>query len=420
MKNWSVSELGIKHFRSRGITGKGILVGHLDSGVDAAHPSLRGNVHAFAHFNKNGILSNDQTIRDTGHHGTHTAGIICGREINGTAIGAAPGAKLCSAAVIEGGKTVVRVLAGLEWMLDQPVRILLVALGLPGYHPILQSAINKFIEKGVLVIAPVGNAGIGHSRSPANYPKVLAVGAVDAAGSVPRFSASEKFDRGASPLKPEVLAPGTFILSTKNGGGVEVRTGTSMAAAQVTGMTALLMEAAPGAASDEVCTALKKSAKRLLPMYSDRYAYGLIDPVGAWELLIGKEGSGPTFVRPTGPCLTSDFLNSFSINRNISEKTDPRLRAHLLHKMDGALVEAVLLFSVKTENESHADWKNSVQLFVDEFHAMNGGLLRCRLFMPAFRIVIVEGEKWLISRFIQHPRVLFASATDISSAAEMW
>ena len=270
---------------STGLTGKGILIGHLDTGVDHKHPALTGKIKSFAHFDENGLLSTNQTIRDTGYHGTHTAGIICGSPTEGRTIGIAPDAKLSSAVVIEGGQTVVRVLAGLEWMLDQPIRILLMALGLPGYNPILSKAIHQFVEKGVLVIAPVGNAGIDKTRSPANYPHVLAVGAADQDGRVPRFSASGQFDRGACPFKPDLVAPGVNIPSAAPGGGFRLNTGTSMAAAYVAGVSALLFEATPTATAADVTTALKRTAGPLSKKYAHRAGYGLVNPLYALDHL---------------------------------------------------------------------------------------------------------------------------------------
>lgn len=76
-------------------------------------------------------------------HGTHTAGIICGGTVDGQPIGIAPDAKLCSGVVIEGGKPLVRVLCGLDWMFDQGVRVVCVSLGLPGYNPVFEMVLAR-------------------------------------------------------------------------------------------------------------------------------------------------------------------------------------------------------------------------------------------------------------------------------------
>jgi len=81
--------------------------------------------------------------------------------------------------VIEGGKCLVRLLAGLDWMLDCKIRLLCISWGLPLYNPLFEILLKRLRRAGILVVAPVGNGGAGRTCSPANYPGVMAVGAIN-------------------------------------------------------------------------------------------------------------------------------------------------------------------------------------------------------------------------------------------------
>lgn len=273
---------------AKGFSGKGIRVGHLDTGVDASHPALSNKVANFALFDANGAIIPDVLPQDSSDHGTHTAGIICGGTIDGQTIGIAPDAQLCSGVVIEGGKPLVRVLCGLDWMLDQEVRVVCVSLGIPGYNPLFETVLARLRQQGVLCIFPIGNSGRKISHSPANYPGVLAVGAVDQNNRVAGFSGSQVFDRPNDPIKPNLVAPGVDILSAKPGGGLSKQSGTSMAAAHVAGVAALLFQAKPDATVDEIEKALLKSCLPLPDADPRRVGCGLVNPVGALELLLAS------------------------------------------------------------------------------------------------------------------------------------
>ena len=81
------------------------------------------------------------------------------------------------------------------------------------------------------ISSSVGNGGAGRTCSPANYPGIMAVGAIDIQTKVIRASGSQSFARAFDPLKPNLVAPGKDILSAKLGGGLQTRSSTSMAAA---------------------------------------------------------------------------------------------------------------------------------------------------------------------------------------------
>jgi subtilisin family serine protease len=295
---WGLQRIGIEACWQRGFTGAGVRVGHLDTGVDGRHAALSGRIAEFVEFDGDGYPAPSASPRDSGSHGTHTAGVICGRPCDHLSLGVAPDAELCSGMVIEGGKCLVRLLAGLDWMLDCRVRVLCISLGIPMYNPLFEILLKRLKREGVLVIAPAGNRGSGQTSSPANYPGVIAVGAIDARDKVARFSGCQLFKRTTDFFKPNLVAPGVDVPSANPGGGLQIRSGTSMAAAHVAGVAALLFQAKPGASAAEVEEAILTTCTPLPESSEQRYGGGLINPVEALEAMLSN-GRSKAGWRPT-------------------------------------------------------------------------------------------------------------------------
>jgi subtilisin family serine protease len=282
---WGLERLGIPALWSQGLTGKGVRVGHLDTGVDGTHPALKGRIAQFMEFDFDGNRVPGSAPHDTDEHGTHTAGTICGGAVGGMEIGVAPGAELYSGLVIEGGKTLLRVLGGMEWCLEQQVQVLSMSLGFRGYTPFLLAVVRRLRQQGVLPVCAIGNEGSGTSRSPGNYAETLAVGAVDQNGQVADFSSSITFNRTLKPNEPDVVAPGVGVISAKPGGGVQSMDGTSMATPHVAGVAALLFQAAPQVTIDQLEQALVGTCTVLPGQLPLRQGAGLVNPAAALEML---------------------------------------------------------------------------------------------------------------------------------------
>ena len=105
---WGIKRLKADQLWAAGFTGSGVVVGHLDTGVDGAHPALANAIDDFVEFDLQGNLVAGAAAHDSGEHGTHTAGTILGRSTDRGAFGVAPDAKLASALVIEGGDVVAQ------------------------------------------------------------------------------------------------------------------------------------------------------------------------------------------------------------------------------------------------------------------------------------------------------------------------
>lgn len=282
---WGLGALRVPDLWKQGLSGKGVLVGHLDTGVDGKHPALRRAIAHFAEFDDLGReVAPAPKPHDPDGHGTHTAGTIVGRPVSRRHVGVAPGAKLASALVIEGGDVVARVLGGLDWAVERNVRVISMSLGLRGWWEDFLAITRILRARGVLPVFAVGNEGRNTSRSPGNYGEALSVGASDEDSAVADFSSSQRFARAMDPIVPDVVGPGVDVLSAASGGGYVKMDGSSMATPHVAGLAALLMEAKPDKTIREVEAAIFASCRRGA-MKEARAGRGLPDAVRALQAL---------------------------------------------------------------------------------------------------------------------------------------
>jgi subtilisin family serine protease len=283
---WGIKTLGIKKLWDQGLTGKGILVGHLDTGVDGGHSSLKGAIDDFTEFD---LLGKEITPKpaphDSGEHGTHTAATIVGRAVGGKSIGVAPEATLASALVIEGGDVVARVLGGMNWSVGKGIRVLSMSLGFPGFLNDFLRITRILRNRGVLPVFAVGNEFAGTSRSPGNYPEAVSVGASDESGQVADFSSSQIFKRKKDPIVPDLVGPGVDVISAKPGGGFQSMDGTSMATPHIAGLAALLWQAKPNASVKDIENAIFGSCTLGPGMKSPRANRGFPNGPKALSLL---------------------------------------------------------------------------------------------------------------------------------------
>jgi len=280
---WGISALRVERLWEQGLSGAGVLIGHLDTGVDGRHRTLRGAIEHFAEFDFLGRrVRPAPDPHDTEAHGTHTAATIAGRQVgNKRHVGVAPGAKLASAIVIEGGDVLARVLGGMDWAVGRGVRVLSMSLGFPGMWDDFRPLTVALRRRNVLPVFAVGNEGPGTSRSPGNYGVALSVGATNARRRVAWFSSSQRFRRKVDPLVPDLVAPGVNVISARPGRGYQAMDGTSMATPHVAGLAALLIEARPRVKVDRLERAIFASCRRSAQMPPGRANRGMPDAVRA-------------------------------------------------------------------------------------------------------------------------------------------
>jgi len=265
-----VSALGLPP----GLTGEGVGVALLDTGVSATAPLARRPVAGAD------VATGRGALRDGYGHGTFLAGLISGVDAPGRwddVPGAAPGADVVSVRVADdaGATTLVDILEGVEWTLDNAdqyrLRVLVLAFAAQaaadGYDP-LHAALELAWASGLVVVVPAGNGGDAGVTSPGDDPWFLTVGAAD--GEAPASWS------GRDDVKPEVLAPGTRVVSARVPGSVIDRqypaarvsprlfrgSGTSMATALTAAAAAVVVQDHPAATPDDVKGALVDSTER--------------------------------------------------------------------------------------------------------------------------------------------------------------
>ena len=297
---------------ARGLTGRGRLLGSIDTGVKGDHPALfskwQGNYttnFATGWFDPYGTTFPE----DNNGHGTHVMGIMVGMEDDDT-IGVAFNAHWLSAAVIDRGsglsKTISDILSAFEWLADpdgDPATIADVpdavnhSWGIPqGIFPDCDNtfwdAIDNLESLGIVCIFSAGNEGPDSAslRNPADRASgplnAFAVGAVDQNNVIASFSSRGPSTCDENEIKPEVVAPGVGIRSTSSTGGYKLMSGTSMAAPHLTAAVALFREYNPEATSLQIKQALYESAHDLGPEGEDNaYGNGLIDLEAALALI---------------------------------------------------------------------------------------------------------------------------------------
>jgi hypothetical protein len=250
-------------------TGKDVMVAVIDSKVDDAHPELvKGIAERYDAVGK----------PDKPHtHGTGMAGAIVSQD---RLMGIAPGARalainaFSTTAQQSPQATTQNIIAGLEWAVAKGARVINMSFAGP-YDPMLALALKKASEKGAILIAAVGNAGPKSlPLYPAADPHVIGVTAIDE---------NDKLYKGSNiGAQVAVAAPGVDVMVPAPAGTYQLTTGTSVAAAQVSGVAALLLEKHPEADAQIILEVLTSSATRLgTNKRDDKLGWGLVDPLAA-------------------------------------------------------------------------------------------------------------------------------------------
>ncbi|MFD1774060.1 S8 family peptidase [Paenibacillus rhizophilus] len=279
--------------RKKGLTGKGINIAVLDTGVfphpDLTRPSNR--IIAFKDF-----VNHRRNPYDDNGHGTHTAGDAAGNgwSSKGKYRGPAPEAGIVGVKVLDqnGNGYDSTIIKGIEWCIANrkrlKLRILSMSLGGPVNSPCsddpLCQAVEQAVKAGLSVVIAAGNGGPGYGtiESPGNSPSAITVGAVDDRRTLPQaddritwFSSRGPTQGGGK--KPDLVAPGESIISLRApystldrenpnlriGKKYFVLSGTSMSTPIVSGATAQLLQRKPCLSPLQVKTILKKNTFRL-------------------------------------------------------------------------------------------------------------------------------------------------------------
>ena len=317
----AVVEVGAPEvWRQLGVTGRGVGVAILDSGI-APHPDLAGRIVAAVDFTSDNASGALVPPADPGGHGTHVAGLVAGdgTASGGAYAGVAPGANLIDVRVIaaSGSTNVSTLIAGMQWVLahraDYNIRVVNLSAGGPATttyrNDPLATAAEVLVFAGITVVVSAGNEGPKQRTitSPGIDPYVITVGGIDDSGTATTADddLASWSSRGVTPIdglaKPDVVAPGRKVVSLRSPGSTLDQelpdrlvtgldplapayfrlSGTSMAAPIVTGVVALMLERNPALTPEQAKNRLKGTATALPFGSPETTGSGLVDAPAA-------------------------------------------------------------------------------------------------------------------------------------------
>ncbi|MDQ3787299.1 MAG: S8 family serine peptidase, partial [Actinomycetota bacterium] len=268
----SVPMIGAPAAWADGFDGTGTTVAVLDTGIDATHPDLAGQIAGTRNF------TTEADMRDGHGHGTHVASTVAGTGAGsgGTYTGVAPGADLLIGKICTAGGSCPNsaTIAGMEWA-AQNADVVSISIGSnvgnDGSSP-TALAVNRLTARYdtlfVIAAANNGSQGAGSIGAPGSADAALTVGAVDKNGALAPFS-SRGPRLGDFAIKPDITAPGVGIAAARAEGttmGTPVNAsytranGTSMATPHVAGAAAIVHQQNPDLGAAELKALLASTA----------------------------------------------------------------------------------------------------------------------------------------------------------------
>jgi serine protease AprX len=343
----------------KGHTGYGVDVALVDTGVapvPGLFPWKVANGPDLSFESQNPELEH----LDTNGHGTHLAGIIAGLDLpledisqgNGDThsfVGMAPGSRIVNMKVgtHDGSVDVSQVIAAIDWVVQHGqdpgfnIRVLNLAFGTDATQPYvldpLAYAVEQAWNNGIVVVVAAGNDGNGSGlRNPATDPFVIAVGSAystnfsaDTNKPFTYDSLSEFSNCGTSQRTVDILAPGKSITSLRTPGSyadvtnpqAQVGTdfflgsGTSQAAAVVSGAVALMLDAYPSMSPDEIKHVLTENATPLSGVSSECQGAGVLslDFMASNKKRPSTRGAGQSYEPSTGSGTLEDARGSHHV-----------------------------------------------------------------------------------------------------------
>lgn len=274
------------------VTGDGVVIAVLDTGIDAGHELFAGRIvpggYNFVGGNTNiadvgtGLdADNDGLADELAGHGTFVAGIIAT---------VAPGASILPIKVLdsEGYSSVFRIVVGIYYAMAQGADVINLSLGTKNHNHILRDAVEDAHAAGIIVVTAVGNEDREHpAQVPAGEDTTLAIASTDAGDLKCDFS---NYGEHVT-----LTAPGADVTSAMPGGLYAQSNGTSSSTAFVSGAVALLLSINPDASPEQVETWLRSTALDLEsanPDYCGLLGSGRLN-VAAAVALAGPQTPGP-------------------------------------------------------------------------------------------------------------------------------
>jgi type VII secretion-associated serine protease mycosin len=291
--------------------GAGVTVAVIDSGVNPTVSDLADSVRAGPDYSG---ISTQPSNPHWGVHGTWMASLIAGHGhapgVGSGVIGIAPQSTILSIRVIpdradphydrysrEQEPTIQDSLArGIDYAVQHGAKVISMSIGYSAPNGAVRQALQQAFARGVVVVASAGNSGAPAGASdgggqapvsfPADYPGVISVGAVNAAGAVAVFSSAN--------LSVQVAAPGVSVPAQGRDGQYWWVSGTSPACALVAGVAALIKSKYPDLAPNLVASAMTSTTtNRPAGGYDSKVGFGMVDAAAALAKAAKLAGSPP-------------------------------------------------------------------------------------------------------------------------------
>lgn len=262
------------------VTGTGVKVAVLDTGVATDNDDIAGKVVGRANF------STAATSEDNYGHGTHVAGIIAAVKDGLGVSGVCPDCSILDGKVLNdsGSGSTSGIVNGIDWALDNGAQVINMSLGQRVSSRALEAAVKDAWGRGAVIVAAAGNGGTQAKIYPGAYPNVIAVAATDNNDAKASFSTYGKW--------VDVAAPGVSVYSTfpnhdfylgsqyGRAHGFDVASGTSMASPVVAGVAALVWDKLAAPSNASVRKKIEATAERI-PGTGTYWANGRVNAYGA-------------------------------------------------------------------------------------------------------------------------------------------
>jgi subtilisin family serine protease len=411
------------------LTGKGISIAIIDTGVDYTHPDLGGCFGAGCKVVGGwDFINNDADPMDDMGHGTHVAATAAG---NGTLKGVAPDAKLYAYKVLDAGGSgsFEGVIAGIERAVDPNQdgnfsdHVDIISMSLGGYgnpDDAPSQAIDNAVDAGVVAVIAAGNSGPGENTigSPGTARKAITVGATDKQDKIASFSSrgpviwtdSEGNERAI--VKPDVTAPGVNICAAQSSNKPWASyqclddkhvaiSGTSMATPHVAGAAALLKQKKPDWTPEEIKAALRNTAVDINEPVTTQ-GYGRTDVFGAVEL----EGSGKVEILPveskvSGVISLDAIINVSNFSkytlylehlergwREIITSSDTQPSGTQLYNLDTTLFDnGQVILQLEVQNSKGIKFKDTIIFEIKNFYITQAGNEENYMIQPTEKIL---------------------------------
>ena len=298
--SWGIERIQAPQAWTRTTGSKNVIVAVIDAGIDTAVPQLQGKIWTNpGEVPGNGIDDDHNGYIDDVHgwdfrdndnsslvgskihwHGTFVAGIIAAQPGKDKAAGVAPGVCIMDLRLLDSKNLFYasdwkKFARAIDYAVDNGADIINMSIYSNSKPPsILEQALQRAAQHGVIVVGIAGNDGKSQVSYPGKYPTVLAVSATDQNDHLASFS-----NYGPNVA---VAAPGEKITSIFSGGYTGKSSGTSFAAPYVSGTLALILSAHPGITPQQAIALLEGTSVDLGNKGTDRqFGSGLVDAANA-------------------------------------------------------------------------------------------------------------------------------------------